>query len=131
MKETGRRKHNLDILGLKNNATDDEIKLAYRKLAKKHHPDLNKGNPNALKDFLKLKNAYDGLMENPPGEIAKQSQSEPIFKNFEDFFDSIFDTFKKGYNFSKHTFSRIFNERPEPFVDLRKIIRDRERKKIS
>ena len=35
------------ILGVEKNASQDEIKSAYRKLAKKYHPDLNKDNPDA------------------------------------------------------------------------------------
>ncbi|MBO7239916.1 MAG: DnaJ domain-containing protein, partial [Bacteroidaceae bacterium] len=35
------------VLGVDKNATQDDIKRAYRKLAKKYHPDLNKDNPQA------------------------------------------------------------------------------------
>ena len=36
-----------EVLGLQKGATDDEIKKAYRKLAKQYHPDLNPDNPEA------------------------------------------------------------------------------------
>ena len=39
------------ILGLTKNATADEIKKAYRKLARQHHPDLNPNNPLSYKFY--------------------------------------------------------------------------------
>ena len=35
------------VLGVERNATQDDIKKAYRKMARKYHPDLNKDDPNA------------------------------------------------------------------------------------
>ena len=40
-----------EVLGIGKNATDAEIKSAYRKLAKKYHPDLNPGNKEAEEKF--------------------------------------------------------------------------------
>lgn len=47
------------ILGVSKNASIDEIKKSYRKLAKKHHPDLNPGNKEAEKKFKDISNAYE------------------------------------------------------------------------
>jgi DnaJ-class molecular chaperone len=46
-------------LGVAKTANLDEIKKAYRKLAKNHHPDLNPGNKEAEKKFKEISNAYD------------------------------------------------------------------------
>jgi len=46
-----------DILGVKKTATDDEIKKAYRNLAKKFHPDKNKGNKDAENKFKEISEA--------------------------------------------------------------------------
>ena len=40
-----------EVLGLKKGATEEEIKKAYRKMAKKYHPDMNPGDAEAEKNF--------------------------------------------------------------------------------
>src|SRR5438876_12007949 len=52
-----------DILGVKKSATDDEIKKAYRSLAKKYHPDKNKGNKDAENKFKEISEAYAVLSD--------------------------------------------------------------------
>jgi molecular chaperone DnaJ len=52
-----------DLLGVKKTATEDEIKKAYRKLAKKYHPDVNKGNKDAENKFKEISEAYAVLSD--------------------------------------------------------------------
>ena len=55
-----------DILGLTPYATDDEVKRAYRDLAKKYHPDLHVDNPLAelaQEKFREVQEAYDTVMQ--------------------------------------------------------------------
>lgn len=47
------------ILGVAKTASEAEIKTAYRKLARKYHPDLNKDDKNAAEKFKEVSNAYD------------------------------------------------------------------------
>ena len=52
-----------EILGVKKTATEEEIKKAYRNLAKKHHPDKNKGNKEAENKFKEISEAYAVLSD--------------------------------------------------------------------
>ncbi len=52
-----------EILEVDKNATVEEIKSAYRKLAKKYHPDLNKNDRNAKNKFIELQKAYETLKD--------------------------------------------------------------------
>ncbi|MCL2086891.1 MAG: molecular chaperone DnaJ [Oscillospiraceae bacterium] len=52
-----------EVLGLKKGASDDEIKKAYRKLAKQHHPDLNQNDPKAEEKFKEVNEANDVLSD--------------------------------------------------------------------
>ncbi len=57
------KKDYYEILGIPRNADADTIKKAYRKLAKKYHPDTNKGDPNADEKFKEVTEAYDILRD--------------------------------------------------------------------
>lgn len=51
------------VLGVARTAADEEIKKAHRKLARKHHPDLNPGNKKAEEQFKEIQEAYDVLSD--------------------------------------------------------------------
>lgn len=82
-----------DILGVDRNATKGEIKKAYKKLAKKHHPDLNKDNPESADKFKEINEAAAVL-----GDDEKRAQYDQFGKGYEQFSGG------KGFDFSDFGF---------------------------
>ncbi len=66
-----------DILGVKRSATDSEIKSAYRKLARKYHPDVNKTKEAEAK-FKEINEAYEVL-----GDKAKRQRYDSLGANWQ------------------------------------------------
>ena len=95
-----------DILGVQKNASDDEIKKAYRKLAMKHHPDRNKDNKDSERKFKEATAAYEALKD-PEKRAAYDQYGHEAFRQggmgggqgFGDFaggFSDIFEEFFGG-----------------------------------
>ena len=57
------RRDYYEVLGVPRNATDKDIKTAYRKLARKHHPDVNPGDKNSETLFKEIGEAYSVLSD--------------------------------------------------------------------
>jgi DnaJ-class molecular chaperone len=83
-----------EVLGLTRTATEAEIRAAYRKLAKRYHPDLNPGKPEAAEKFKEI-NAANDLLSDPEkrgrydrGEIDASGQEKPpehpFYRDFAD-----------------------------------------------
>lgn len=91
------------ILGVGKNATDSEIKKAYRKLAMKHHPDHAKGDKASEEQFKKISEAY-AVLSDPEkrkqydtygsDDFQQRYSQEDIFKGFD--FSNIFNEFGFG-----------------------------------
>lgn len=70
------------VLGLVPGASPDDIKVAFRRLAKQYHPDLNPNNPEAEAKFKELTAAYEALTNpkpNPPPHREQGGWEETIF----------------------------------------------------
>ena len=86
------KKDYYEILGVKKNATAEEIKKAFRKLAMKHHPDRNAGNKQSEERFKEINEAYAVLSDKEkrakydqfgPSGFSQRYSQEDIFRGFD------------------------------------------------
>jgi len=108
------KKDYLSILGLSPDFDDKELKKAFRREARKWHPDLNKNDLNAEERFKLINEAYEWLSD---PNIRKYSSDENIeddseinkfktgFPDFQDYLDSLF-----GYEYSPKNYEEYDNE---------------------
>ncbi|MFU0832120.1 MAG: Chaperone protein DnaJ [Oscillospiraceae bacterium] len=100
-----------EVMGVPKNATEAEIKQAYRKLAKKYHPDLHPGDKEAEAKFKEINEAYEVLSDKDKRARYDQFGQAGVDPNFgagasgspftgginiDDIFNSVFDGFDFG-----------------------------------
>src|SRR4030042_5433209 len=71
------------ILGIKRDASHEEIKKAYRKLARKWHPDINPGNKTAEDRFKDISAAYDCLGNEERRKLYDEFGEEGLHAGFD------------------------------------------------
>src|SRR5216683_2381394 len=96
-----------EILGVARNASDDDIKKAFRRLARQSHPDVNK-NKDAEAQFKEVNEAYEVLSDPQKRQMYDQfGHDAPQGQGFEGFgfgggFNDIFQTFFGGQTGTRH-----------------------------
>src|SRR5579871_5008973 len=97
------------ILGIEKNASQDDIKKAYRKLARKHHPDLNPNNKEAHKLFQQINEANEVLSD--PEKRKKYDEYGKDWKHAEQFEKAKQYSSQQHYaNEDRQSFSGNFDE---------------------
>jgi len=111
------------ILGVSRNATEEEIKKSYRKMAMQYHPDRNPGNKEAEEKFKLSSEAYEVLRDPEKREIYDRYGIEGLrgtgftgFRGFEDIFSAFGDIFEDFFGFGTTHKRRT---RARPGADLR------------
>lgn len=113
-----------EVLGVARDASEDEIKRAYRKLALQYHPDRNPDNPEAEQKFKEAAEAYDALRDpERRANYDRYGTPDPFgngfgggFSNAEDIFSQFSDIFGDLFGFGGR---RGGGPRPQAGADLR------------
>ncbi|MCD8371777.1 MAG: molecular chaperone DnaJ [Clostridia bacterium] len=123
------KKNYYDVLGVPKTATQDEIKSAYRKLAKQYHPDFHPGDSEAAEKFKAVNEAnaglsdeqnrkqYDYELEHPNSGFGGSFSSDGGFSGFGGFDDIINSMFGGGFGGSRQ------QSRPAKGADIEQTVR--------
>jgi chaperone protein DnaJ len=113
-----------EVLGVSREASQDEIKSAYRKLAFKYHPDRNQDDPESESRFKEAAEAYEVLGTAEKRQTYDRFGHEGVsgngfsgFSSSEDIFGAFSDIFGEVFGFSSA--GRGGGNRPRPGADLR------------
>ena len=101
------------VLGVSRDATEQEIKSAYRKLSKKYHPDANTNNPNKdlyTEKFKQVQNAYDRIMDEKKGRTSTQNSyygNQGYSRGYQEY-QGYNQSYNQGYSQAQSELYRVY-----------------------
>jgi DnaJ-class molecular chaperone len=107
------------VLGVPRTASEEEIRAAYRKLAKENHPDLNPGNAEAERRFKEISAAYDIIGDSAKrkrydaGEIDETGMERPARKFYRHYAEA-----EPNFKYERREGSGTFEDMGDIFSDL-------------
>lgn len=106
------------VLGVSPDASDEEIKQAYRKLAKKYHPDLNPGDQEAARKMQEVNAAYEQI-KNPQKAGPQQGPTGP-YGGYYDPFGGGFDPFEEYRRQAQQQAGDQYQQAAEQYIRFNK-----------
>jgi molecular chaperone DnaJ len=107
-----------EVLGVSRDASDDDIKKAFRRLAKQYHPDANPDDPNSAEKFKEAGEAYQVLSDSEKRQLYNRYGHNPPQGGFGDFtgFNGFSDIFEELFGFGSRSAAR---RGPQPGAHLK------------
>ncbi|MCY4261704.1 MAG: DnaJ domain-containing protein [Candidatus Dadabacteria bacterium] len=101
------KKNPYSVLGISRDATQDQIKKAYRDLARKHHPDMNQGDKTSEEKFKEIQHAYEILSD------SEKRKNYDMFggESFSDRGQGTYGQYSRGFPGIDEIFKDMFSQR--------------------
>lgn len=108
-------KNPYSVLGVSETATDEEIRAAYRTLAKKYHPDLNPNDPEAARRMNDINVAYDQIKTADKRAAYRTAQTQQTYYQQSSYTNNPFETYyRTGQGYYGGSYTGGGNDNNEP-----------------